>query len=140
MKKTHIAALVAAATIMVVGLSCSGPKYSDAVAVNKSFVDAMQVYLNDMEKANSAQEVADALDSFATKVEKIAPRMKEISKKYPELKDPKRQPEELKAIRQQSTALGKKMGGIMMKLMQYRDDPGVKTAQMHLQKAMSLMM
>jgi hypothetical protein len=141
MRKAHVIALVVAAAIMMtMGLSCSRDKYKDAISVHAAFADAMVAYFNQMEKANNAQAVADALDTFAAKVEKIAPRMKEMSEKYPELKDPKNQPKALKAIRKRTADVGKKMGDLMMKIMQYRDDPKVKAAQMRVQKAMGLMM
>jgi hypothetical protein len=141
MRKAQLIALaLAAAMIMTMGLSCGRDKYKDAVSVHAAFADAMTAYYNQMEKADSAQAVADALDAFAAKVEKIGPQMKAMSKKYPELKDPKNQPKAMKVIRKRTAALGEKMGDLMMKIMQYRNDPKVKAAQMRVQKAMGLMM
>lgn len=138
MKKHLFSALVLLAVLAMLS-GCGGGKYSDAVAVNNSFVDAMESYFKDLETADSSAAVATAVDAFAASIEKIAPRMKEMAEKYPELKDHNNQPEEFKAVRARADDLGKKMAGSMMKSMQYMNDAKVRDAQLRLQKAMMTM-
>ena len=119
---------------------CGGGKYSDAIEVNTQFADAMEDYVGALEKADSADSVANAVNAFAAKVEKIAPRMKKIAEKYPELKNQENLPEELKAGQKRATELGQQMARSFMKAMQHMRDEKVKTAHERLQKAMALMM
>ncbi len=134
--KKHLFSGLVILTMLAMLTGCGGGKYSDAVEVNNTFIDAMETYLNDLDKADSDPTVAKAVDTFAASIEKISPKMKEIVAKYPELKDPNNKPEELKAVRARSEELGKKIGGSMMKSMKYMGDAKVKDAQMRLQKAM----
>jgi hypothetical protein len=126
------------ALFMLIG--CGGGKYGDAVEVNTKFADAMEDYIGDLDKADSAGTVAKAIDSFAAKVEKIAPRMKKLVEKYPELKNQDNYPEELKESQKRATELGQRMAGSFMKTMKHMRDAKVKTAHERLQKAMALMM
>ena len=122
-------------------MACGGGEYSDVIEVNNQFADATKEYINAMGKANNASSAAAVTNKFATKVEKIAPQMKRIVDKYPELKDCNNIPDELKKVRERSDNLGGEMAEVMMKTgLTYRDDPEVIKAQQRLQKSMTLMM
>lgn len=136
MRSCTIPAMLAAALLLLLFSACGG-KYDDAVATNNKFVDAIETYVSDMETAEDADAVADALNDFAARVEKIAPEMKKIADKYPELKDPEQIPESLKESQAEAEAVSMKMAGQMMKTMTYMGDEDVKAAQLRLQKAMA---
>lgn len=127
-------------SIIVVLSACGGGKYSDAIEVNDKFADATEEYINNMEKANDAASIANAVDDFAAAIEKIAPEMKKIAEKYPELKDRTNIPPELKESRERMDSMENKMAGLMMKSMTYMKNPEVREAQKRLQNAMMLMM
>jgi hypothetical protein len=129
-------AMFAAVAVLLLISACGG-KYDDAVAVNEKFVDAVEAYVSDMETADDADAVADALNDFAAKIEKVAPEMKKIAEKYPEMKDPAQIPEEIKESQAQAEAVSMKMAGQMMKTFSYMSDEDVKAAQERLQKAMA---
>ena len=135
MRHGTIMVFCSAVAILLLFSACGG-KYDDAVAVNKKFVAAVEEYTSDMEKANDADTVADAINDFAAQVEKIVPEMKKISEKYPELKDPAQIPEELKESQAESEAVSMKMAGQMMKAFTYMGNEDVQAAQVRLQKAM----
>lgn len=126
---------------VVMFVACgSGGKYGDVIEINTQFADAMEEYVGDLETANTAGSVAKAVDAFAAKVEKIAPRMRELMKKYPELKDQDKMPEALKQSQQRATELAQRMAGSFMKTMKHMRDEKVKAAHERLQKAMAKMM
>lgn len=138
-KRTLLGTVLVA--IVVVLVACGGGKYSDLIEVGNQFADATEKYINAMDKADDASSVASATDAYADKIEKLAPQMRKMAEKYPELKDRSKVPEELKESRQRDDALGKKMAGAMMKsMMTYMKDPQARKAQQRLQKAMMLMM
>lgn len=130
--------LVLLAILAMVGCGGSGD-YDEVVAVNTKFIDAMETYLEDIEKADSASVMADAIDAYAEKMEEIAPQMKAVVAKYPELKDNAKVPEELKALQERSAAMAEKIPGSFMKAMKYMMDPEVQGAQKRLQQAMAQM-
>ncbi|MDA3896360.1 MAG: hypothetical protein PF482_09455 [Desulfobacteraceae bacterium] len=136
MKKTLIVLL---SFLMIAVIGCGG-KYSDAVAVNESFLDAMIDYTDSLEKSDTAGKVADAMNEFADRMEVLGPKMKKISEKYPELKDPENQPEEFKQLRQKSDEMEKHFAGSFMKTMKYMGDPEVRKAQQRFSAAMQTMM
>lgn len=136
MKKT---VLVVLSFLMIAAIGCGG-KYSDAVEVNESFLDAMIDYTDGLEKADNAGKVADAMNEFADRMEVLGPEMKKISEKYPELKDPENQPEEFKKLRQKSDKMEKNFAGSFMKTMQYMNDSEVRKAQQRFSAAMQTMM
>ena len=131
--------LVVLSLFMIVLIGCGG-KYSDAVEVNESFLDAMIDYTDSLGKADNAGKVADAMNEFADRMEALGPEMKKISEKYPELKDPENQPEEFKELRQKSDEMEKNFAGSFMKTIQYMSDPEVRKAQQRFSAAMQTMM
>jgi hypothetical protein len=138
MKRSVVISMLAALVIVVVAAGCGGSKYSDAKELNMKYVAMMKDYVDDLDKAGSASDVADAINRFADSMEKIWPKMKDLSEKYPELKDHNNPPDELKESQKEAEEMGKKMMATMMKIMPYMDDPEVQKAQERLGKVMSM--
>ncbi len=111
-------------------------KYAEAKKLNLEYVSLVQEYIDELDKAESAQDVAKAMDKFAEGQADIFPKMVELAEKYPELKDRKNPPEELKESQKEAEEMGKKMVGTMVKIMPYMKDPEVREAQKRLQEAM----
>jgi len=137
MKKGHFLPLLCALAVLLLIAGCAGKgKYADAKKVNKQYMTLVQGYMNDLDKTESAQDAAKAINRFADGMQSLWPKMKALSEKYPELKDPNNIPEELKEMQAEAAEVGKKMGGSMMKLMPYMQDPEVQKAQKRLQETM----
>lgn len=130
--------LVLLGILAMVGCGGSGD-YDEVVAVNTKFIDAMETYLEDVDGADSASDMADAIDAYAEKIEEIAPQLKAVVAKFPELKDNSKVPEELKALQERSAAMAKKIPASIMKSMKYMKDSEVQEAQNRLQQAMAQM-
>ncbi len=129
---------------MVVGLlvagalACGGGgKYASAKSLINKQIAIMEDYADAMEKAGSAAEVAKALNAYAAGQKDLIPAMKKFQEQYPEMKDQKEPPAELKA---EMDKMQQVMGRIMsasMKAAQYMSDPVVQEAQKKLGEAMS---
>jgi len=132
MKKTIVAFLC---LIVVAANGCAG-KYSDVRKLNAEFVKMTEAYVADLDKAQSAKDVAKAIDKYADQMQKIAPQMQRVSEKYPELKDNDKLPEELKESPAVAEEVAKKMVGTFMKIAPYMQDPEVQKAQKRLAEAM----
>lgn len=115
-----------------------GGKYSDAVEVNEKFTSALLDYFKDLEKVDSADAAAKAINKFAEKMEKLGPEMKRMAEKYPELKDTANLPEEMKASTKEVEEASRQFAGSFMKMMRYMASADVQNAQMRLTKAMEI--
>ena len=136
MKKNLWISAICLVLLMFVLNSCGGGKYSDVISLNHQFGKLMEQYANDIDKAGNAKDVAKAMNRFSDSAEKLVPKMKKISEKYPELKDKDSQPKELEESRKQGEAAGKKMGATFMKIMPYQEDPEVMKAQKRMSSVM----
>jgi predicted DNA-binding protein (UPF0251 family) len=124
--------LITLAVFIVAFVACSGSgQYAAEKKLMKQASDVMGDFISGMEKADNAKEVASVLNTFADKMTGLAPKMKEMEKKYPKIEEA---PEELSVMMKDIEAMQQKMMGAMMKIMQYQDDPDVKAAQEKLEK------
>jgi hypothetical protein len=131
--------VMALATLLAL-IGCGGGQdYGDAVEINTKFVDAMGSYIEDIDKADSASDVADAIDVYAQKVEELAPQMKAIAAKHPEWKDMGKVPEELKPIQEKVKQMASQIPNTFMKTMKYMTDDQVRDAHKRLQESMAKM-
>lgn len=131
---------VVALAVLLSLLGCSsGPDYSDAVEINTKFVDAMESYIKDIDKAENADDVADAIEAYAKQMEELAPQMKAIAAKHPEWKDMGEVPEELKPIQEKAKEIAAQIPNTFMKTMKYMTDTQVRDAHKRLQESMSKM-
>jgi len=135
MRKGLLLPFLCALAVLFLVAGCAG-KYADVKKVNKEYMGLVQGYVDDLDKTENAQDAAKAINRFADGMEDLWPKMKALSEKYPELKDRNNLPEELKEMQTEAAEVGKKMGGVMMKLMPYMQDPEVQKAQKRLQEVM----
>lgn len=120
-------------------LGCSSAKNKDFIEVNTEYVEAMDAYAADLEKADNSEKVAAAIDSFAKKMEELAPKMKALRNKYPEWQDSTKVPEELKPLAKKAESVAQRLPQTFMKAMGHIQDPKVTAAMQRLQASMMLM-
>jgi seryl-tRNA synthetase len=133
----NVLTFIALAALLAL-LGCGGGRdNSEAVEVNTRFVDAMESYIEGLDKAESAGDVADAIDAYAKKMEELAPQMKAIAEKHPEWKDMGKVPEELKPVQERVKQLAAQIPNTFMKTMKYMADDQVRDAQKRLQESMA---
>lgn len=104
-----------------------GGKYAEVIKASNEMGKIMEKFIEGMEKADSASEVAAALNGFNKGMEKLKPKMDALEEKFPEMKG-EDMPPELADIEKKWEALGARMMGAMTKIMQYADDPEVMEA------------
>lgn len=117
----------------------AGGKYTEAGPIFAEMIKVFEKFVTGLEKAENADAVAAALDYHAKAAITLAPKMKEIMKKYPELKDEKTHPEELKPLLTKMDELIKRMVVMYGKIGQYTKYPKVKEAYNRWQEAMKTM-
>jgi|GEM_PF-599573 len=117
----------------------AGGKYTEVEPVLAEMLKVFEKFVTGLEKAENADAVAAALDYHAKTAITLAPKMKEIMKKYPELKDENSHPEELKPLLTKMDELIKRMVVMYGKIGQYTKYPKVKEAFNRWQEAMKTM-
>jgi hypothetical protein len=137
MKKIALFALVG--LILFAGIVYGGGKYAEIKPIIEKMAVSLEKFITGMEKAENADAVVAALDAYTDVMKDLAPKVKELLKKYPELKDEKTHPEELKPLLKKMEELGKKMFGVMGKIQQFANDPKVKEAYNLFMKTMAAM-
>ena len=87
-----------------------------------------------MENAQSAQDVAKALNNHTDQLKKILPRLEKLGDKYPELEDKDTFPEELKTVQEKMEKTSQNYARAMMKISPYMNDPAVQKAMEYMNK------
>ncbi len=129
--------IVITAMIMLVIAGCGKSNSPDAVI--EDMLDAFDSYIVDMEKSEDVDSAIAAMEKFAKVMEALKPRMEEVEKKYPDLKNTfkgNEVPAEFKKFEERIKAMGPKMGTLMGKMMQYMGDPKFQEASKKFQKSM----
>lgn len=137
MKK--VALFAVSALILFAGFVYSSGKYAEAKPIIKQMTVSLEQFITNLEKAENAGAVVSALDAYTDVMKKLAPKAKALLIKYPELKDEKTHPEELKPLLKKMDELGKKMFGVMSKIQQFANDPQVKAANKRFMDTMAAM-
>ena len=118
----------------VVACGGGGGKYAKVKKVFNEQIQIMDEFVTGLEKADDAKAVAKVLNKYADGLEKLVPAQNELFKDFPELKDQKEPPAELKEEGEKMQKITERMSSAFMKLFQYSDDPDVKKAQERLEK------
>ena len=127
--------------LLLFGLAVYGSGvYSEFKLLMEKVVMSLEKLTAGLEEAEDADDVAAALDSYTNDILPLAPKMKELIKKYPELRelqDENTCPEELRPVMKKIDKLGKRMVGGLVKIQEYANDAKVKAAQIRWLKAMA---
>lgn len=136
-KRVSLLLLIVFCTAILMQCGGGGGKYSELASVLDDMIKAQEEYIDDLNKVNNAAEAAKAIDNFANKMVAITPKMKDIEKKYPELKTQKEPPKELRGYLEKLSEVGGKLGKVSAeKMAQYATDPDVQKAAQRLAKTM----
>lgn len=137
MKKVMAISIASIFAIISLGCKPSG-KYGELKEYMNDVINANEEYISDLEKSNSAKEVAEAITDLGNKMEKLTKRGDEIEKKYPELKtmDKKNPPQELKQEFDKLEQMTQRLLTVSMKMMKYMMDPEVMKASQEMAKKM----
>ncbi len=125
--------LIACAICVLGMINCGEGKYTDAKRVTIKYLEAMEKYALEVERSNTPDALAQAVDRFVDEMAALRPEMEAIEKKYPELTDMATPPSELEDLALRMDTLSQRMVAAQTKLMQYSTDPDVQRALQKLQ-------
>jgi hypothetical protein len=130
---------VFAVGLLLLAYACGGGG-DDPKSVMEDVLKVGDTFIADMEKANDADGMVSAIEAYAAGMEELAPRIKTVKEKYPDLGKPGTEmPEDLKEMEPRFEEFGKKLMGMMGKMAQYASDPKVMEAQKKLMEAMKVL-
>jgi len=123
----------------VFGIAQSGDKadYADIKKVFKSFAEMMENFVEKMDSASEADEIAKTLNKFSDGMEKMVPQINEINAKHPEFQDESTHPEELKPLMERIIADFQALMKSYGKVMENIEAPAVKEADSRFQEVMA---
>ncbi len=127
------------AVFAVAGLlvfTCGASPGDDAVDVIKAHADVMEKFVDNLEKATSAQDVAKTIDAYTAAMQELIPRIQSLNEKYPEYKSGK-VPKELEKEAERLEDLAARVSSAMMKTVSYMMDPAVQKAMENMGDEMS---
>lgn len=120
-----IMAVFAVAGLLIFG--CGATPGDDTADVINQHADVTEKFVNNLEKANSAQGVAKAIEAYTAGMQELIPRIQSLNEKYPGYKSGK-VPKELEKEAKRLEGLAARMSAAMMKTVSYMMDPAVQKA------------
>lgn len=114
--------------IVLVVVACGGAKYADIKAVMEKIVEANDIMVTSLDKANDAKAVSSAINIYTESIKAEQASFQGMMKKYPELKEAKDPPKELKESVDKLNSMGERLLTAMTKLQTYAEDKDVKAA------------
>lgn len=127
------------AVFAVTGLlifACGATPGDDAADVIKAHADVTEKFVNNLEKATSAQDVAKFIEAYTADMQKLVPQIKSLDEKYSEYKS-EEVPKELEKESERLEELATRMSAAMMKTVSYMMDPAVQKAMENMGNEMS---
>lgn len=126
--KKQILTWFATVVMGIMLVSCGSSKYADIRAVMDKIGAATDTLVYSMDRANDAKAVANAVNMYTDAMKSEYASFINLMKKYPELKDAKDAPTELRESVEKINSMGEKLMTAMTKFQLYAEDPAVKEA------------
>ncbi len=125
--------------VLVFAMACgkSSGRYAEYRTYMEKSIQAQEEYLSAIDRAESAGDVALAINKFAERIQALEPLRKSHLEKYPEMSMEKEPPAELRDIANRQNELAEKIERASEKnLAPYLLDPVVVEAVKNLSRAM----
>jgi hypothetical protein len=114
-------------------------KYDEAANLLKHYLPALEKYLGTVEKTGDPGDMARAINQLADSLEDLAPKMKKLSEKYPELEAEQTVPARYAGLKTRTEALGQRFFQSFTRIMPFLEHPEVKKANGRLMGIMASM-
>lgn len=131
---SSIMAVFAVAGLLI--FACGATPGDDAADVIKAHADVTEKFVNNLEKATSAQDVAKFIEAYTADMQELVPQIKSLDEKYSEYKSGE-VPKELEKEAERLEELATRMSAAMMKTVSYMMDPAVQKAMENMGNEMS---
>ncbi len=126
---TLVAVLVLTTVFVVMGQQKTNEEpYGYARDTMEELVGIYQQFIDDVEEAETAQEIAEAIGKFTDSIEKIEPKLIEMEGRYPELGEMEELPELLEEVVFTLDSMGEAIMFSFYKILEYAEDPAVMAA------------
>jgi Tfp pilus assembly protein PilO len=124
MKNVNVIGLVLISlSALVFSGNCAKGKYNDMAVAMEKQKNLQNEFINKMDKADNAKDVASALSAYSKSMADLEPVFAELEKKYPELQE---LPEELKDLDKALADQGEIISTrISDKILKFSEDPAV---------------
>jgi len=132
-QKTRRAWIFGTLMAAVMLAACGSGEYGEIEDIISDQAKVTENYVNGLEKAESAEEVAAVINDFTDGMKKLIPRIKTYQETHPEIwLGGEDVPEKIKAQQKRLEEASGKIQGAFMNMMAYMMDPKVREAMMNM--------
>ena len=117
-------------TLLATG--CGSSKDSAAKSIIEKQVTVTEQYVNGLEKAQSADDVATTINRYTDGMKELLPMILEFDKKYPDYKKTGVAPSGMEKEAARMDAISTRIQPAMMKAMRYMHNPKVQQAMQNM--------
>jgi hypothetical protein len=141
MKQIHWKALAGMLVFsLMLVYACGSDKYADARSLMTEQAKVSEAYVNGLEKAGSADDVAAVIDKYTDDMKTLIPRIKAFREKHPDLafmSGKATAPKELETESKRLEEATAKIQAATMNVMKYMMDQKVQKAMQRMAKELS---
>ncbi len=134
----HVRLMLAAGMLvlsMILIMACGSDKHRDARVLMTDQAKVTEEYINSLEKAQDADEVAAAINQYTDGLKEMVPRIRAFREKYPNFSawaSGGEAPEELQQEVERLNKATEKIQAATMKMMKYMMSPEVQEAMKNM--------
>lgn len=123
-----LAPLFPGLVLLIILASCTNGRYADIKAVMEKIVQANDTLVASMDKADDAKAVAAAIMTYTESIKAEQASFRDMMRKYPEVKESRDPPPELKDAVDRLNTMNDKLLTAMTKIQIYAEDEDVRAA------------
>ena len=139
-KKSLVVLLAMGLTAMMMLAGCGSGQYGEIEGIISDQANITENYVNGLEKAENAGDVADVINAFTDGMKTLIPKIKDFQKEHPEFWNGGADvPENIKIQQKRLEAASNKVQAATVNMMKYMLDPKVQQAMQNMSVEMSKM-
>lgn len=120
-------------TLTLLSLPIFGQNYDYARQTFQEMIRVYNTFIELMDKAATADEVAQAIHRFADGLESLEPRLIEMERRYPEFESMEEPPAALADVAEEMEDLSMEIFGAFMKMIEFAESSQVAEALQRLE-------
>jgi hypothetical protein len=137
-QNTGVGSIIIATLAVFVLTACGSGEWGEIEDIVTDQADITEAYVAGLEKAQSAEDMAEVINEFTDGMKTLIPKIKTFQEAHPEFwTGGEEVPEKIKVQQERLEAASTKIQGAFMNMMTYMMDPKVQEAMMNMSTEMA---
>lgn len=137
-QNTKVGWFIAAIMAILVLTACGSGEWGEIEDIVTEQADITVTYITGLEKAESAEDMADVINEFTDSMKALIPKIKTYQETHPEIwTGGEEVPEKIKVQQERMEEASARIQGAFMNLMNYMMDSKVQEAMMNMSSEMA---